>query len=205
MKNKKELALILSKLKDFESYDVELEQYSTPSAISAEVLWTACLNADIENKVILDAACGPGYFGIGALLLGAKKVYFVDIDEKILKIAKENINNIKKGYSIGKFTIQNKNISDFKKKVDTVIQNPPFGVQKKHADKIFLEKAMEVSKKIYSIHKIESEGFIKKIAVENNFMLNKIMPLIFSIKQTQKFHKRPIYRFKAGCFILSKV
>jgi len=96
MKNKKELALILSKLKDFESYDVELEQYSTPSEISAEVLWTACLNADIENKVILDAACGPGYFGIGALLLGAKKVYFVDIDEKILKIVKENINNIKK-------------------------------------------------------------------------------------------------------------
>lgn len=205
MKSKKELALILSRLKDFEEYDVRLEQYSTPSEISAEILWKAYLDGDIEDKIVLDAASGPGYFGIGALLLGAKKVYFVDIDKKILKIAKKNIEGIKKHYEIGKYIIKNEDILNFKTKVDVVIQNPPFGVQKKHADKMFLEKAMQVSKKIYSIHKIESEKFITSLARDNNFLLNKIIPFVFSIKQTQKFHRRPLYKFKAGCFILSKV
>ncbi len=205
MRSKKELAIILSKLKDFEVPDAKLEQYSTQSEIAADILWEAYMDGDIHNKVILDAACGQGIFGIGALLLGAKKVYFVDLDEKILKIAKENIKEIKKAYNLGKSIFKQDDISNFKTKVDTVIQNPPFGVQKKHADKIFLQKAMEISEKIYSIHKIESEEFIKALSGENNFLLNKIIPLIFSIKQTQKYHRRPLYRFKAACFILSNL
>ena len=203
MRSKKELAIILSKLKDFEFPEVKLEQYSTPSEIAADILWEAYMNGDIHNKIILDAACGPGIFGLGALLLGAKKVYFVDLDKKILKTAKENLKEINKNYDVRKSIFKQQDISSFKTKVDTVIQNPPFGVQKKHADKAFLKKAMEVCDKIYSIHKIESEGFIKALSRENSFLLKKIIPLIFSIKQTQKYHKRPIYRFKAACFILS--
>ena len=34
-------------------------------------------------------------------------------------------------------------INGFNEKVDTVIQNPPFGVKKEHADKIFLEKILQ--------------------------------------------------------------
>lgn len=205
MKSKKELAIILSKLKNFEVSDTKLEQYPTPSEIAADILWKAYLEGDILKKTILDAGCGSGILGIGALLLGAKKIYFIDLDKKILKIAKENLKEIKKSYKIGNSIFKQDNISNFKTKVDTVIQNPPFGIQKKHADKIFLQKAMEVSKKIYSIHKVESKNFIKALAKENNFLLNKIIPLIFSIKQTQKYHKRPIYRFKAACFILHKI
>ena len=203
MRSKKELAIILSKLKDFDFPDTKLEQYSTPSEIAADILWVAYMNGDIHSKTVLDAACGPGIFGLGALLLGAKKVYFVDLDKKILKTAKENIKEIKKSYNVGNSIFKQQDIINFKTKVNTVIQNPPFGVQKEHADKTFLKKAMEVCDKIYSIHKIESEGFIRTLSRENNFLLKKIIPLIFSIKQTQKYHKRPIYRFKAACFILS--
>ena len=203
MRSKKELAIILSKLKDFEFPEVKLEQYSTPSEIAAGILWEAYMNGDIHNKIILEAAWGPGIFGLGALVLGAKKVYFVDLDKKILKTAKENLKEINKNYDVRKSIFKQQDISSFKTKVDTVIQNPPFGVQKKHADKAFLKKAMEVCGKIYSIHKIESEAFIKILARENNFLLKRMIPLIFSIKQTQKYHKRSLYRFKAACFILS--
>ena len=46
---------------------------------------------DIDNKVIADFACGPGYLGIGALLLGAKWVHFVDIDPKALELTRKNL------------------------------------------------------------------------------------------------------------------
>ena len=35
---------------------------------------------------------------------------------------------------------------------DTVLQNPPFGVQKRSADRRFLEKALEVGDAVYSLH-----------------------------------------------------
>ena len=176
MRSKKELAIILSKLKDFDFPDTKLEQYSTPSEIAADILWEAYMNGDIHNKIILDAACGPGIFGLGALLLGAKKVYFVDLDKKILKTAKENLKEINKNYDVRNSIFKQQDIINFKTKVNTVIQNPPFGVQKEHADKTFLKKAMEVCDKIYSIHKIESEGFIRTLSRENNFLLKKIIP-----------------------------
>jgi putative methylase len=37
-------------------------------------------------------------------------------------------------------------------KFDTVIQNPPFGVQKRTADRRFLEKALQLAAAVYSLH-----------------------------------------------------
>jgi len=36
---------------------------------------------------------------------------------------------------------------------DTVLQNPPFGVQRKGADRKFLEKSLELGDRVYSLHK----------------------------------------------------
>ena len=35
---------------------------------------------------------------------------------------------------------------------DTVLQNPPFGVQTREADRAFLVKALEVGNSVYSLH-----------------------------------------------------
>ena len=80
-KSKKELEVYLSKLKQLESLNIKLEQYSTPSDIAANILWIAYMNSDIKDKVIGDLGCGNGVLGVGALLLEAKKVYFLDVDK----------------------------------------------------------------------------------------------------------------------------
>lgn len=46
-------------------------------------------NIQADDK-ILDLGCGSGILSIGAVLLGAKSVFAVDIDENSVKIAKEN-------------------------------------------------------------------------------------------------------------------
>ena len=75
--DKKELSILLSKLIEQENLKIDLEQYQTESELAGEILWKAFLNNDIKNKIIADFGCGNGIFGIGALLLGAKKVYFL--------------------------------------------------------------------------------------------------------------------------------
>ena len=94
--NKKQLAILLSKLKTFEKQDINLEQYPTECEIAAESLWFAYMQSDIKNKIIADLGCGNGIFGIGSLILGAKKVIFLDVDKKILDIAYKNLKFIEK-------------------------------------------------------------------------------------------------------------
>src|SRR3989344_2651043 len=97
-----------------------------------------------------------------------------------------------------------KDVNLFDKKVDTVLQNPPFGVQVEHADKRFLERAMVLSNVIYSIHKIESEKFIKKLSRDRGFVLEGVKSFRMKLKKTQKFHTSDSYSVKVGCFRIIK-
>ena len=177
---------------------VRLEQYPTPSDIAAEVLWTAFMNNDIKNKIIADLGCGNGILGIGALLLGAKKVFFVDVDSEAILTTKKNLEQLRNAIII------HQDVSLFNEQVDIVIQNPPFGVQNEHADRSFLIKAMEISRKVYSFHKIESEQFIMALAREHNFEKEQLLKFSFPLKKTQNFHTKTEYKVQVGCFILSK-
>ena len=197
--NKKSLAIFLSKLKKQEFVSASLEQYPTDSDSAAHILWHAYMSGDIEDKIVADFGCGNGIFGIGALILGAKKVYFVDIDKNSIEVAKKNSEN-----SEVEGVFVNSDISKFSEKVDCVLMNPPFGVQNEHADKVFLEKSMELSDKIYSLHKIESGNFIKALSKDHGFLIDGIMEFKFILKQTLQFHKKGEYAVRVGCWVLKR-
>lgn len=203
--NKKELAIILSKLKTFEKPNPKLEQYQTDSEVAAHLTWIAYLNYDIEDKVIADLGCGNGIFGIAALILGAKQVYFLDQDESAIKIAKDNLESIESELNTKfKAIFLHESIKDIDIKVDTVLENPPFGVQKEHADKPFLEKAMKIANCIYTIHKIESQQFIYRLASLNDFRIERVIEFNFQIKKQLDFHKRKLYTVKTACWQLKR-
>lgn len=56
---------------------------------------------DIKNKNILDIGCGYGWFELNALKRGCNKIIGVEISEKDLKTAKDNIDNEKIKFAIG--------------------------------------------------------------------------------------------------------
>ncbi len=200
---KSQLAIRLSKLKQLEEPKPHLEQYPTESEIAAEVLWFAYMNKDI-NKTIADLGCGTGLLGIGALLLGAEKVLFVDIDDKSLEIAKQNIESINKDF-LKKSEFIKSDIKDFKKQADIVIQNPPFGIKLKHADKTFLETAFKTSPIIYSFHKLETKNFINKLAENHSFRITHFWTFDWPLKQTMSYHKKKLQYIKVGCWRLEKI
>ncbi|MBM3199909.1 methyltransferase [Candidatus Woesearchaeota archaeon] len=202
---KRELAVLLSKLKTFSKPKVNLEQYQTDSEIAADALWTAYMCGDIEGKTIVDLGCGTGTFGLGALLLGAKKVYMIELDEETLALANQNKETLEKetGQKLNAELLK-QDIRNFKKRSDVVIQNPPFGVQKSHTDKLFLLKAMETAPKIYSFHKIESNEFIKRFAKEHGFCSELIKEYDLPIKKVYFFHAKRMYKVKVGMWHIWK-
>ncbi|GAG48511.1 unnamed protein product, partial [marine sediment metagenome] len=182
--------------------------YTTDSEIAAGVLWQAYYLKDIENKTIADLGSGTGILGLGALLLGARKVFFVESDKNSIQTAKENLRFLeeKTGIKLAKKAIfLNKDINNFNDKVDIVIQNPPFGTKQKHADKIFLKKAFSLAKVIYSFHKLETACFVNKISEDYGFEITHLWKFDFPIKAIYNFHRKKIQRIKVGCWRMKKI
>ena len=205
--NKKQLEIILSKLKPIEKPKLEYEQYSTPAWLAAEIVNLAWLNKDIENKKIADLGCGSGILGLACLLLNAKKVYFVDKDKDVLKTAKENFEWLKKNFEVGKAEFFTKDVKEFNLKVDTVIQNPPFGLQSENKDLEFLQKALEIAKKIYSLHghSEKSRKFLKNFIEERNGKILLIKKYEFQIPWLFKFHEKPKYKYWVDLYVIEKI
>ncbi len=191
-RSKKELELELSKLKAFETPSVKLEQYSTPAHIAAEWVWNMAMKREVAGRVILDAGCGNGILGLGLLLLGAKKVYFLDTDKTALDICIQNYNLLKEEYEIEEAQFIHSDISLFDGEVDMVVQNPPFGTKEEHADKRFLEKAFSVAKIVYSMHKYSTASFVEAICKDFRFKITELWRYELPIKATFKFHEKPV-------------
>ena len=183
----KDLEMKLQQIPCFNNPKSDLEQYLTPANIAADIIFTAFQFEDIQDKKIVDLGCGTGIFSFGAKITDAKEVIGIDIDEKVIEIAKDfaKKNTVEIQYFV-------KNVKDFENECDTVLMNPPFGAQKSNrwADRGFIEKAFEISKVIYSLHLSKTIEFIEKMvaALEGEISFSK--NYIFPIKHTYFFHKK---------------
>lgn len=57
----------------------------------------------LANKTVIDYGCGSGILGIGALLLGAKQVYSVDIDPQAVLATNQNAERNQVGHDLHAF------------------------------------------------------------------------------------------------------
>jgi putative methylase len=188
---KKELEILLQHIPMIRLPKPSLEQYQTPAAIAADILFLAY--EDVHNKEVVDLGCGTGIFSIGCSLLGAKKVVGIDIDEKAIEIARRKAKEIKANVHFLIEDVKGINISG-----DMVIMNPPFGAQRKNrkADVLFLEKALEIAPIVYSIHLKKTIPFIFDFTSSIGGKITYSKNYIFSIKKTFTFHEKKERKFE---------
>lgn len=204
IRSKKDLEIVLSRLKVFVKPSLELEQYPTPSTIAAEWVWTMAMKRETAGKTILDAGCGTGILGLGLLLLGARKVFFLDKDSAAIAICIENYNKLKEEYEIGEGEFVVEDITLFDGDVDIVIENPPFGTKDEHADKKFLEKVFSLAPIVYSMHKYSTKRFLLAITKDNHYQITEEWHYDFPIKSTFKFHEKPVVMVDVGLWRMEK-
>lgn len=204
IRSQRDLEVYLSKLRNFASPSFQLEQYATPSPLAAEWIWSMALKGEVAGKIILDAACGPGILGIGLLLLGAKKVFFVDKDPAIISVGQDNYGRVRQEYEVGEAAFISSDISLFDEHVDLVVQNPPFGTKIKHADKKFLEKAFTIAPIVYSLHKWSTQKFVEAISADHGFTVTDRWRYEFPIKAAFAFHEKPKVLIEVGLWRMEK-
>ncbi len=201
--SRKKLEILLQNLDTHPKPKPSLEQYPIDAKTAANILYFANFtNNDIYDKLILDLGCGTGRLAIGASLLGAKKVYAVDIDPIAIEIAKNNA--IKSGCTDIEWIEQD--ISQCSKRAEIVLQNPPFGVQTKGQDVIFLKKALELGNIIYTLHKSGEKNriFLKKIIHEMNGKIDSMIEMELLIPHQFHFHSKKIHKVKVDLWRIVK-
>ena len=187
---KRDLERALSEIEAHPLPNAYLEQYTTPSKVAAETLYiTAYVYDDIIDKTVVDLGCGTGRLAIGAALLGAREVFGVDVDKIAVRVAQKNAKrmgvNEKTHWIVA-------DIDVVKGTFDTVLQNPPFGVQRRRADRRFITKSLELSSTIYSFHKggKSNREFIKRFIEGHGGRVTNIFPLKMEIPRMFKFHTK---------------
>lgn len=205
--SKSALAIRLSKLLKFSNHSLGLEQYETPSEIAADFLWQIhMMDGNINGKKIADIGCGTGILGIGALLLGAKHVTFIEIDNSAIEILKENLKNIEieTGQNFSYQVIHSDISSAGTIQSEICICNPPFGTKNKHVDRDFLSAALRMSNVVYSFHKTVTLDYLQDFFSSKGFEVTVMHNYDFELHATQKFHKRELHRIEVSTIRIKK-
>jgi putative methylase len=201
---------------------VQLEQYTISEQIAANMLYIAAyVNDDVVGKSVLDLGCGTGRFALGALFLGAKSVVGVDIDRSAIETAVEN--SKKTGLDGGVEWVLG-DIGAVEGNFDTVLQNPPFGVQTREADRAFLVKALEAGNSVYSLHnhpevdtrlikqlkasqgflQVQASPFIERFIAKNGGSVTAVYAMLMTIPRMFEFHTKLKHDFIIDLYVIKK-
>lgn len=218
---KLDLELMLSRVEPHPTPTPDLEQYAISPDTAATMLYIAAYaNEDIIDKTVVDLGCGTGRLALGAAFLGAREAVGVDIDKTAVKIAFEN--SLRLGLDERTEWVT-ADVDAVHGRFDTVLQNPPFGVQRRKADRKFLLKALEVGKTVYSLHKRphEDSKFIQKLKVssgrailvspppfmerfieQNGGRIEAVYGLLMTIPHMFSFHTEKRHEFAVDLYVI---
>jgi putative methylase len=220
---KLDLERFLFQVEPHPSPQVSLEQYTISEAVAAGMLYTAAYaNDDIIGKTILDMGCGSGRLALGAAFLGTRCVVGIDIDKVAINVAFRNSEKV--GFKARVQWVVG-DINAITGKFDTVLQNPPFGVQMHSADQKFLEKALEVGDKVYSLHNhpcrdqqlvkrlksskgtllsVPPSPFVERFVEGHNGSVKAVYAMLMTIPWMFDFHTKAKHDFIVDLYLLEQ-
>lgn len=186
---KVQLERILQSLNPIPEPKPDAEQYATPAGIAAEVVYLAHGKGDIANRLVLDLGCGNGVLAIGAALLGASRTVGVDNDRAAIETARTNAVRAKVDVEW-----RLADVGSVREAVDTVLMNPPFGAQTKHADRPFLEAALNSGRVVYTFMNSKAEDFVRRYAESAGAHISDRQTYAFPIRRAFEFHREDVRR-----------
>jgi putative methylase len=181
----KQLEMTLQKAKGYEKPRPSLEQYMTPAPLAARMLYHALMKGDIEGKNVCDLGSGTG----------AESVKGVEKDANAVAVARENAALFGADVEFITADILDSTLPEKIAPCDTIVMNPPFGAQKVHADRPFIDLAVRTAPVVYSIFNAGSTPFVKAF-IRKRAEVAEQVGSAFAIKRTFAFHTRDVLEFE---------
>ena len=170
----------------------------TPPEAAAELLYEALARGDLQERRVLDLGSGTGRLAIGAALLGASSVVGVERDPEGVRLASENAERVG---AVCRWI--NAPVETCEEHADTVVMNPPFGAQRKHADAPFWDRAYALAERsIYAFSLTESRTFIARRAVARGARIEATRPIRWELPATFPHHRKPRVSLSVDLWVL---
>ena len=185
------LEMKLQRLAGFTRPRAALEQYQTPASLAARLLYHALMKGDIDGKRVCDLGSGTGILAIGAALLGADSVTGIEADGKAVEVAYENAALLQAETEFIVADVNDPSLPSRAGTFDTVVMNPPFGAQKEHADRPFIDLALLLAPVTYGIFNAGSAPFVRTYT-EGRGEITEMVGGSFPIKRTFSFHTNDV-------------
>jgi putative methylase len=140
---------------------------------------------DLAGRSVADLGSGNGILAIGANLLGATRVVGLESDPRAVDVARRNADRVRAEveWRLGE-------VGSFREPVDTVLMNPPFGAQKPHADRPFLDTAMAVGHIVYTFLNATTEAFVRRRIEGAGGRVDERHEYAFPIAHLFPFHRK---------------
>jgi putative methylase len=188
----------LEAIPPFERPRADREQVATPAEAAAELLERARDRGDLVGRTVADLGSGTGRLAIGAALLGAARVIGREEDPAAVGRAREEAARagVEVIWEVG-------DVTDLEEPVDTVIMNPPFGAQRRGADRPFWETAFRTARRaIYAFSLADSRTFIVRSCVERGVPIAETRPIRWSLPATFRHHRKPRVELAVDLWVL---
>jgi len=199
----RQLEMALERLEGYAAPEPRLEQYRTPAPLAARLLFHAWSRGDIAGKRVIDLGCGTGVLSVGAALLGAGEVTGVDVDPVALQVAKRNAEAHDVEVRLVPGDVADPALVERLPDGDTVVMNPPFGAQKAHADRPFIDAALRLAPVTYGIFNAGSRSFLTAY-IQGRSRVDEVVSGAIPIKKTFSFHTRDVREIPVEIMVLRR-
>jgi putative methylase len=187
----RQLEIALQRLTGFQRPQAALEQYQTPAPLAARLLYHALMKGDLAGKSVCDLGSGTGVLAIGAALLGAENVTGIEIDPQATGTAIANAALLSADVRFITADVCDPDLEKRLGRFDTVIMNPPFGAQKAHADRPFIDLALQLAPVTYGIFNAGSRQFIQTYT-HSQAAIDEAIGGLLPIRRTFAFHTKDV-------------
>ena len=181
-----ELVRLLQRVPAFPDPRADLEQVATPAEAAATLLALADRHDSLRGRSVDDLGCGTGRLALGAAALGAAPVLGVDVDLGAVEVARTAAAGagLEVRFEVGP-------VGSVRTAADVVVMNPPFGAQRRHADRPFWDAAFRLARRsVYAFSLAASRTFIARRAVAHGAHVLELVPVPWVLDRTFPHHSR---------------
>lgn len=194
----RQLEIALQGLTVYRSPRPDLEQYPTPAPLAARLLFLAAGHGDIEGRTVLDLGSGTGVLACGAALLGAASVTGVEADPEAIAVARANAELLGATVEWIEGDVADLPGAVRGRRVDTVVMNPPFGAQIRHADRPFVDAALGRARMVYGIFNAGTIPFLERY-LDGRGEILEMAAARLTLPRTMGHHRRDSVEIPVEC------
>jgi putative methylase len=181
-----ELVRLLERVPPFPGPRADLEQVAAPAEAAATLLARAERWDGLAGRSVVDLGCGTGRLAIGAAALGAGPVFGIDVDPAAVDVARRAaaLAGVAVTFEVGP-------VGSTAHAAEIVVMNPPFGAQRRHADRPFWDAAFALAhRSVYAFSLAVSRTFIARRTVARGAQVLEVVPVRWLLERSFPHHRR---------------